>query len=88
MQAVLDEYELPCFSPVRRSELLRTLAGRPLVRQRLMVVARPEHPAAQRYREITREIVMGIDAARRLAAELARPPDGMTPPSLLTMRDG
>ncbi len=86
MRRTLDEYHASCFSPVRHSGLLKTMPGRPSVRQRLLVLARPEHPAAVRYREIAREIELGIEAARQLAAELARPPDSLTPPSLLAIR--
>ncbi len=86
MQRTLDEYHAPCFSPVRHSALLKMMTGRRSVRQRLMVLARPEHPAAVRYREIAREIDLGIETAHRLAVELAQPPDGLTPPSLRAMQ--
>lgn len=46
IQSKLDEYALPCLPAIRHSDLLKTLAGMPAVRQRLIVLARPESAAA------------------------------------------
>ena len=54
MQATLDQFSLPCFSPVRQSALLRSIAGMPQVEQRIIVLARPDNPAAVSYRQVAR----------------------------------
>jgi len=74
MQDKLDQYDVPCFTPIRQSALLKTLPGRPTVPQRIMVLARPYHPVTERYRQVAQEIDIGITAARTLRAQLAYPP--------------
>jgi len=74
MQKTLDQHKMPCFTPIRQSALLKTMPGRPQVRQRIMVLARPEHPVTERYRQVAQEIEIGIDEARQLRAQLAHPP--------------
>lgn len=64
MQGVLDTYSAPCFSPVRQSALLKSIAGAPKVEQRVILLARPEHAASASYRQVAREIEMGLEAAR------------------------
>jgi cellulose biosynthesis protein BcsQ len=64
MQGKLSQYGLPCFSPVRHSALIRSIAARPRIEQRLLAVAQPDHPAAASYWQVAREIDLGIEAAR------------------------
>lgn len=81
LQAKLEQYDAPCFTPIRQSALLKTLPGWPTVPQRIMVLARPEHPVTGRYRQVAQEIDIGIEAARTLRAQLACPPASYpTPP--------
>jgi hypothetical protein len=68
MQATLAAYDLPCFSPIRASAALKTLAGKPDVAQRLVVLARPGNPAARSYQQVAAEIDLGMEAARNRAA--------------------
>jgi chromosome partitioning protein len=58
--------EIPEFTltPIRHSALLRTITVAPRIEQRVIAVARPEHPASLSYRQAAREIVLGIEAAR------------------------
>jgi hypothetical protein len=74
IQKILDRHKLPCFTPIRQSALLKTMPDRPQVHQRIMVLARPEHPVTERYRQVAQEIEIGIDEARQLRAQLACPP--------------
>lgn len=60
MRQALDQYGLPCFSPIRQSTLLRTLPGRPEVRERSILHVRAANPAAQSFRTLAREIDTGI----------------------------
>jgi len=69
IQAQLDLYEMPCFSPIRNSALLKSITGLPEVNQRVVVLARPDSPVAASFRQVAREIDLGIEAARRSAAE-------------------
>ena len=69
MQAQLDQYEMPCFSPIRNSALLKSITGLPEVTQRVVVLARPDSPVAASFRQVAREIDLGIEAARRSAVE-------------------
>lgn len=64
MQAELDAYRLPCFTPIRHSALMRTIVNAPEVRQRVIVNARPDSAVAESYRQVARELELGIDAAR------------------------
>jgi cellulose biosynthesis protein BcsQ len=68
MQAKLDQYDAPCYSPVRHSGLLKSIAGMPKIEQRLIVLARPESAAAESYRRVALEIEMGIATARQALA--------------------
>ena len=68
LQAMLEAYDLPCFTPVRASAWLRTITGAPQVERRFITLARPDHPAAKSYREIAREIELGIEKARQPSA--------------------
>lgn len=70
MQGLLDIYAVPCFSPVRQSAALRSIAGMPRLEQRVMVLARPDSPAALSYRQVAREIELGPGAVRQTAAPL------------------
>lgn len=65
VQTQLDQYDMPCFSPIRNSALLKSITGRPTVAQRVVVLARPDMPVAESYRQVAREIELGIEAARR-----------------------
>jgi cellulose biosynthesis protein BcsQ len=65
LQARLDVYDLPCFTPVRGSALLKTINSVASVERRFIVLARPENPAAQSYCQIAREIELGIEPARQ-----------------------
>jgi chromosome partitioning protein len=65
MQAQLDQYEMPCFSPIRNSALLKSITGLPEVTQRVVVLARPDSPVAASFRQVAREIDLGIETARR-----------------------
>ena len=69
VQSLLDEIPGLCLSPIRHSATLRTVAIAPRVDQRLLVAARPDHPASASYRQVAREIVLGLEAARPLPAE-------------------
>jgi chromosome partitioning protein len=60
--AEIPEYTL---TPVRHSALLRTQAVAANIEQRVLALARPEHPASASYRQVAREIVFGLEAARR-----------------------
>ena len=64
VQSKLDHFALPCLSPIRHSDLLKTLAGMSEVRQRFMALARPDSAAAANYCQVAREIDTGNDAAR------------------------
>lgn len=64
MQAELDAYRLPCFTPIRHSALMRTIVNAPEVRQRVIVNARPDSAVAESYRQVARELELGIDSAR------------------------
>ncbi len=86
MQRTLAQYQLPCFSTIRHSVLMRSLPYRRDVLERLMIFAYPNHPVAATYRQVAREVDLGIDLAGRFAAELARAPSGLTPPSRPTAR--
>jgi chromosome partitioning protein len=64
IQAELDAYRLPCFTPIRHSALMRTIVNAPDVRQRVILNARPDSAVAASYRQVAREIELGIKAAR------------------------
>lgn len=68
MQTKLDQYELPCYSPIRNSATLKSIAGSPKIEQRVIVLARPDNPAAESYQRVALEIEMGIEAARQTFA--------------------
>ena len=65
LQAKLDAYDLPCFTPVRASALLKTINGAAQVARRFITLARPENPAARSYVQIAREIDVGLEQARQ-----------------------
>ncbi len=72
IQAVLNAYSAPCFSAVRHSALLKSIAGAPKVEQRIILAARPDHPVSASYRQVAQEIELGLGAARqRLETPLA-----------------
>jgi chromosome partitioning protein len=71
MQAQLDQYEMPCFSPIRNSALLKSITGLPEITQRVVVLARPDSPVAASFRQVAREIDLGIETARRSTAGAA-----------------
>ena len=56
LQAKLGQYELPCLPAIRHSALLKTIAGAPRLEGRLLVTARPAHPAALSFLAAAREI--------------------------------
>ena len=64
MQTELDAYRMPCFTPVRHSALMRTIPNAPEVKQRVIVNARPDSAVAGSYRQVAREIELGINAAQ------------------------
>lgn len=68
LQALLDEHGLPSFTPVRASALLKTVALAAQLQRRCLVLSRPHCPASVSYRQVAREIYLGIDVAQ---AELA-----------------
>jgi len=86
MQRTLAKHQLPCFSTIRHSVRVRSLPHRRDVLERLMIFAYPTHPVAAAYRQVAREIDLGIELAHRFAAELACAPSGLTPPSRSTAR--
>jgi cellulose biosynthesis protein BcsQ len=63
-QAELDQYRLPCFTPVRHSALMRSIANAPDVQHRVVINARPASSVAESYRQVAREIELGINTAR------------------------
>jgi chromosome partitioning protein len=81
LQEKLDSYNAPCFTPVRQSATLKTIAGMPEVSQRLIVLARPDNPAAQSYLQVAREIEMGIEAAQAMMAALSN--EGNVPTQII-----
>lgn len=68
LRAVLDEYGLPCFTPVRTSALLRTVAMATQLEQRCIVLSRPSCSAAVSYLRVAEEIDLGIAEAQARAA--------------------
>jgi cellulose biosynthesis protein BcsQ len=66
VQSLLDEIPEVCLTPVRHSALLKTIATAPKVEQRILAIARPEHPVSATYRQVAREIEVGLEAARPL----------------------
>jgi cellulose biosynthesis protein BcsQ len=56
VQNKLDQYALPCFTPIRHSDLIKTLAGMPTVPQRLMVLARPDSVITANFYQVAAEI--------------------------------
>jgi len=64
IQAELDQYQLPYFTPVRHSALVRSIANAPDVRHRVVINARPASAVAESYRQVAREIELGINTAR------------------------
>jgi chromosome partitioning protein len=73
LRDILDQYDLPCFTPLRASALLRTVAMAKRLEQRCVVVSRPDSPVARSYLQVAEEIDLGIAAARALAAQPAEP---------------
>jgi cellulose biosynthesis protein BcsQ len=71
VQATLERYSLPCFTPIRHSALLKTIPGRAKPEQRLAALARPDSPAGVSFRQVAREIELGLAGAR--AAEAKTP---------------
>lgn len=65
VQRMVDEIQELVLSPIRRSELLKTITTTDRVEDRLLVWARPDHPASQSYRQVAREILLGVDVARQ-----------------------
>ena len=43
---------------------MRTIANAPVLRQRVIVNARPDSAVAESYRQVAREVELGINAAR------------------------
>ena len=72
MQEKLDSYDAPYFTPVRHSASMKTVAGAREVSLRLIVLAQPDNVAAQSYRQVAREIEIGIEAARKAAPGTAQ----------------
>ena len=62
LKELLDGLGYPCFSPIRASAVLRTISGAAKVERRFITRARPNHPTAQSFLKVAREIVCGIDA--------------------------
>lgn len=71
LQAKLDAFELPCFTPVRASALLKTINGAAQVARRFITLARPDNPAARSYVQIACEIDLGLEQARQRSASSA-----------------
>lgn len=69
----LDTYAMPCFTPIRHSASQRTIGAAPKIPLRIMVTAHPGHPVAACYRQVAREIEMGIEAARAEAVNESLP---------------
>jgi chromosome partitioning protein len=68
LQALLDQYGLPCFTPVRASALLKTAAIAAQMQRRCLVLSRPDSPVSVSYRQVAREIDLGIAVVRADAA--------------------
>lgn len=79
MRAKLREYSLPSLSPVRRSQRLKLPLPAMHLERRLIALNSPAHPATADFRQVAREIVMGVEAARQVAQWCASPPRSMTP---------
>jgi hypothetical protein len=62
---MVDEIPELVLSPIRRSELLKTITTNDRLEDRLLVWSRPDHPASQSYRQVAREILLGVDVARQ-----------------------
>lgn len=75
MQAELDAYRMPCFTPIRHSALMRTIANASEVKHRVIANARPDSAVAASYRQVAREIELGIVAARSGLAIMAADDD-------------
>lgn len=60
----LETYAMPCFTPIRHSASMKSIASAPKIPLRLMVSAHPGHPVTASYLQVAREIELGIEAAR------------------------
>jgi cellulose biosynthesis protein BcsQ len=61
VQSKLDQYALPCLPSIRHSDLLKTIAGAPEVKKRLMILARSQSEAAANFYQVARAIDGGHD---------------------------
>lgn len=87
VQSKLDQYALPCLPAVRHSDLIKTLAGMPMVPQRLMVLARPESAIAANFCQVATVIDQGPGMATNGETEnvaLADPPVDPSAPETTT----
>jgi cellulose biosynthesis protein BcsQ len=79
VRAKLHAHSLPCLSPIRRCHRLKRPVPDSQLARRLIALACPEHPATADFRQVARELVMGVDAARLVARWCAGVPTAMTP---------
>jgi len=81
IQSKLDQYALPCLSPIRHSELLKTLAGQHDVPKRFVVLSRRKSAVAASFEQAAREIDGGVAEEQPMeVAEQVEVADGLTTP--------
>jgi cellulose biosynthesis protein BcsQ len=79
VRALLGQHNLAWLTPIRRCRRLKRPMRPGAQEDRVLTLVCPEHGATADFRQVAREIVMGIGPARELAGLLARPPSGVTP---------
>jgi|GEM_PF-2875180 len=79
VRAKLHQFNLPCFTPVRRCQRLKPPMGVDRFERRLIALTGPDLAATADFRQVAREIVMGLEPARMVARWCARAPTAMTP---------
>lgn len=79
VRAKLHEFNLPSFTPVRRCQRLKPLMGVGRFERRLIALTGPDLAATADFRQVAREIVMGLEPARIVARWCAEAPTAMTP---------
>ena len=81
IQSKLDQYALPCLSPIRHSELLKTLAGQQEILKRFVVLSRRKSAVAASFEQTAREIDGGVADEKPVeVAESAEVHDVMATP--------
>jgi cellulose biosynthesis protein BcsQ len=79
VRTLLGQFNLPRLSPVRRCRRLKRPLRPGVQEDRVLTLVCPEHAAAADFRQVAREIIMGIGPAREMASLFARAPAGITP---------